>query len=68
MTPRARTANANQGISLSVRITISQVGNLLAPVVRGVLIDRVSWMSGFGFAAALAFLGLVTILVAPPTL
>lgn len=56
-----------QGTSLSVLITFSQVGNLVAPVVGGFLIDRISWTVGFGFAAALAIIGLITIALAPPT-
>lgn len=55
-----------QGTSLSVLITFSQVGNLAAPVIGGVLIDQLSWTAGFGFAAALAVLGLVTIGVIAP--
>lgn len=55
-----------EGTSLSVLITFSQVGNLAAPVIGGVLIDQLSWTAGFGFAVALAVLGLVTIGVIAP--
>lgn len=61
----ALAAPGTRGTSLSVLITFSQVGNLSAPVVGGVLIEAVSWAAGFGFAAALALLGLVTIVLSP---
>lgn len=54
-----------QGTSLSVLLTFSQVGNLVAPIVGGWLIADVSWTAGFGFAVGLAIVGLVTILVVP---
>lgn len=56
-----------QGTSLSVLITFSQIGNLTAPVVGGVVIDQISWSAGFGFAVILAITGLITILIAPST-
>ena len=56
---------ATQGTSLSVLFTFSQVGNLVAPVAGGWLIAELSWTAGFGFAVALAIVGLATILVAP---
>lgn len=51
------------GTSLSVLQTFSQLGNLVAPVVGGWLIAEISWPAGFGFAVALAIIGLITILV-----
>ena len=54
---------ATRGTSLSVLLTFSQVGNLIAPVVGGWLITTYSWTAGFGFAAGLAASGLGTILV-----
>lgn len=56
---------ATQGTSLSVLLTASQVGNLVAPVLGGWLIARVSWTAGFGFAVGLALAGLVAIAVVP---
>jgi predicted MFS family arabinose efflux permease len=57
-------AAATHGTSLAVLLTFSQVGNLFAPVAGGWLITQFSWTAGFGFAAGLAVVGLVTILVA----
>lgn len=56
---------STQGTSLSVLLTFSQVGNLVAPVAGGWLITQVSWTAGFGFAVALALVGLATIWVTP---
>ncbi|WP_336359516.1 MFS transporter [Haladaptatus sp. ZSTT2] len=56
-----------QGTSLSVLLTFSQVGNLIAPVLGGWVITQFSWAAGFGFAGVLAVLGFVTILFAPAT-
>ncbi len=58
---------ATQGTSLSVVATVSQVGNLVAPVLGGWLIARFSWAAGFGFAAGLALVGLVAIVLVPAT-
>ncbi len=56
---------ATRGTSLSVLLTCSQVGNLVAPVAGGWLIAELSWAAGFGFAVALAAVGLVAILLVP---
>lgn len=56
---------ATQGTSLSVLLTFSQTGNLVAPIAGGWLIDHLSWTVGFGFAAALALVGLLAIAVGP---
>ncbi|WP_338729078.1 MFS transporter [Haladaptatus sp. DJG-WS-42] len=58
---------STQGTSLSVLLTFSQVGNLIAPVVGGWVITQLSWTAGFGFAGLLAVLGFITILLAPAT-
>ena len=58
---------ATQGTSLAVLATVSQVGNLVAPVAGGWFIDRFSWTAGFGFAAALAVAGLVAVTLVPIT-
>lgn len=58
---------ATPGTSLSVLATFSQLGNLVAPIVGGWAIARFSWTAGFGFAVALAAVGLVTILLVPAT-
>lgn len=55
------TEAATSATSLSVLSTFSQVGNLVAPVAGGWLIDGVSWTAGFGFVAALAVVGLVVV-------
>lgn len=61
----ALAASATQASSLSVLLTFSQVGNLIAPVAGGWAIERFSWSGGFGFAIGLAVLGLAaTVLVA----
>lgn len=52
---------STQGTGLSVLLTFSQVGNLVAPVAGGWMIARFSWTGGFGFAIGLAAVGLVTI-------
>lgn len=54
-----------QGTSLAVLFTVSQFGNLLAPVAGGWFITRFSWTAGFGFAGAVAALGLLTVVLAP---
>lgn len=59
-------ALATQGTSLSVLLTFSQVGNLLAPVASGWMITEFSWVGGFGFAIGLAVVGLGTIMLVPP--
>lgn len=56
---------ATQGTSLSVLLTFSQIGNLSAPVLGGWMIAQGSWTAGFGFAAGLAVLGLVSIVLVP---
>lgn len=56
-----------QGTSLSVLITFSQIGNLVAPVVGGWTIERFSWTAGFGFVIGIAVLGLATIFVVSVT-
>lgn len=58
---------ATQGTSLSVLLTFSQVGNLVAPVAGGWLIASVSWTAGFGFGAVLGIAGVGAILLAPRT-
>lgn len=58
-------ALASRGTSLSVLLTFSQVGNLLAPVVSGWMITEFSWAGGFGFAIGLAIVGLGTIMLVP---
>lgn len=60
-------AIATQGTSLSVLLTFSQIGNLIAPVIGGWMITEFSWTGGFGFAIGLAILGVVTILFVPTT-
>ncbi|WP_411964418.1 MFS transporter [Haloferax sp. YSMS24] len=59
--------SSTQGTSLSVLLTFSQIGNLVAPLVGGWLIANVSWTAGFGFAAGLAVLGVILIVLAPAT-
>lgn len=61
------TPAATQGTGLSVLLTFSQVGNLLAPVAGGWAIDQLSWTAGFGFAAGLAVVGLASIGLVPLT-
>lgn len=56
---------STQGTSLSVLLTFSQIGNLVAPVVGGWMIDQFSWAAGFGFAMGLAIVGLAAIVLAP---
>lgn len=56
---------ATRGTSLSVLLTFSQSGNLVAPIAGGWLIDHLSWTAGFGFAAVLALVGLLAIALGP---
>lgn len=58
---------ATRGTSLSVLVTVSNIGNLSAPVLGGLIIVQFSWATGFGFAAGLALTGLVSILLVPFT-
>lgn len=59
-------ADASRGTSLSVLVTVSQVGNLISPVAGGWLISEYSYTMGFAFAVVLAVIGFVSIVVAPP--
>lgn len=56
---------ATRGTSLSVLVTVSNIGNLSAPVLGGWIIVQFSWTAAFGFAVSLAIFGLLTILLVP---
>ena len=58
---------ATQGTSLSVLITVSNIGNLAAPVLGGWIIVNLSWTAAFAFVIGLAVVGLVAILLVPVT-
>lgn len=55
------------GTSLALVTAASVVGALLSPVVGGWIVERLSWTAAFGFAAALAVAGALSVLAAPRT-
>lgn len=56
-----------RGTGLSVLITFSQVGNLLAPVLGGWVIVAFSWTAAFAVAAGFAVVGLLVTALLPGT-
>lgn len=53
------------GTSLAMMTAITTMGALVAPVAGGWLIDTISWAAGYGFAIAVAILGIGVILRVP---
>lgn len=56
---------ATTATSLSVLAGLSQVGNLVAPVAGGWVIETVSWSASLWFAAGVAVVGLAALALAP---
>ncbi|MFB6206502.1 MAG: MFS transporter [Haloglomus sp.] len=53
------------GTGLSVLMTLSIAGSLVAPVVAGWLIDVLSWTAAFGFGGVLAVVGIAAVVRLP---